>query len=75
MLQERWLPWKTGLYNWEVISLQECNFQTDGLAYDKRRVRSRKDIKQLIALETTTVSNQVKNLAWRTTFKKILLRF
>jgi len=63
------------LYNWEVISLQGCNFQTGRLAYDKRRVRSREDIKQLIALETTTVSNQVKNLAWRTTFEKILLRF
>jgi len=58
-----------------VISPQGCNFQTGGLAYDKRRVRSREDIKQLIALETTTVSNQVKNLAWRTTFEKILLRF
>jgi len=35
MLQERWLPWEAGLYNLEMISLQGCNFQTGGLAYDK----------------------------------------
>ena len=34
MLQERWLPWKTGLYVLEVTSLQECSFWMSGLAYD-----------------------------------------
>ena len=34
MLRERWLLWKAGLYNWEMILLWECNFWTDGLAYD-----------------------------------------
>jgi len=34
MLQERWLPWKAGLYNLEMISLQGCNFQMGRLAYD-----------------------------------------
>jgi len=28
-------PWKVSLYNWEMISPWECNFQTGGLAYDK----------------------------------------
>ena len=35
MLQERWLLQKADLYNSEIISLQGCNFWTDGLAYDK----------------------------------------
>jgi len=35
MLRERWLPWKAGLYNLEMISPQGCNFQMGGLAYDK----------------------------------------
>jgi len=38
VLQERWLPWKAGLYGSEVVSPQERCFQTDGLVYDKSRV-------------------------------------
>jgi len=34
-LQERWPPWKAGLYDLEVTSLQGCSFQMSGLAYDK----------------------------------------
>ena len=34
MLQERWLQWKAGLYNLEMISPWGCNFQMGGLAYD-----------------------------------------
>ena len=32
---ERW-----ALYNWEVISLQGCNFQMDGLAYNRQYYNS-----------------------------------
>jgi len=32
---ERWLPWKAGLYDSEVVPLQGRYFQTGGLAYDK----------------------------------------
>ena len=34
MLQERWLLWKVGLYNSELISLQRYNFWAGGIAYD-----------------------------------------
>ena len=34
MLQERWPPWKAGLYDLEVVSPWECYFQTGGLVYD-----------------------------------------
>ena len=34
MLQERWLSWKAGLYDLEVVLPQECYFWTGGLAYD-----------------------------------------
>jgi len=34
MLQERWPLWNADLYDLEMISLQECNFQMDGLVYD-----------------------------------------
>ncbi len=34
MLQERWLPWKVGLYDLEVVSRRGCYFQTCGLAYN-----------------------------------------
>ena len=35
MLQERWPSWKVGLFNLELISLQECNFRAGRIAYDK----------------------------------------
>ena len=34
MLRERWLLWKVGLYNSELISLQGCNFWAGRIAYD-----------------------------------------
>jgi len=34
VLRERWLPWKAGLYDLEVISPWGCYFWTSGLAYD-----------------------------------------
>jgi len=34
VLQERWPPWKAGLYGSEVVSLQGRCFQTGGLVYD-----------------------------------------
>jgi len=36
MLQERWPPWKAGLYNLEIISLWGYNFQMGGLAYNRK---------------------------------------
>jgi len=30
----RYVARKVGLYNWKMISLQGCNFQTGGLAYN-----------------------------------------
>ena len=38
MLWERWLPWKAGLYDLEVISLWGYYFWTSGLVYDKLQV-------------------------------------
>ena len=35
MLQERWPPWKAGLYDSEMVSLWGRYFQTDGLVYNK----------------------------------------
>ena len=40
MLQERWPPWKAGLYNLEMISLHGCNFWMCGLAYDSSNLYS-----------------------------------
>ena len=34
MLQERWLLWKSDLYNLEMILLQGCNFQMGRLVYN-----------------------------------------
>ena len=34
MLRERWLLWKAGLYDLEVVSPQGCYFRTGGLAYN-----------------------------------------
>ena len=31
--EKGWLPWKAGLYDLGVVSLQECCFQTGGLVY------------------------------------------
>jgi len=38
VLQERWLPWKAGLYDLEVVSPWGRYFQMGGLAYDIVRV-------------------------------------
>jgi len=38
MLQERWLPWKVGLYTWEMISLCGCDFWMGKLAYDSLNI-------------------------------------
>ena len=34
MLQERWPPWKAGLYGSEVVSPRGHCFRTGGLVYD-----------------------------------------
>jgi len=36
VLQERWLLWKAGLYDLEVVPLRECYFWMGGLVYDSK---------------------------------------
>jgi len=41
MLQERWLPWKVGLYGFEVVSSWGRYFWTGGLVYDNYDIHNK----------------------------------